>query len=84
MGIASISLEETAMGRPLYEKYDFIKMNDEMELPEWSKAKAVVTFYITAYFWRNRSDKALHLEIADAWIGESTGLTGAIPECKKF
>ena len=23
----------TAMGRPLYEKYGFIKMNDEMELP---------------------------------------------------
>ena len=33
-GITSISLEATAMGRPLYEKYGFIKMNDEMELPE--------------------------------------------------
>ena len=28
----AISLEATEMGRPLYEKYGFIKMNDEMEL----------------------------------------------------
>lgn len=34
MGITAISLEATAIGRPLYEKYGFIKMNDEMELPE--------------------------------------------------
>ncbi len=34
MGITAISLEATAMGRPLYEKYGFIKMNDEMELPK--------------------------------------------------
>lgn len=33
-GITAISLEATAMGRPLYEKYGFIKMNDEMELPQ--------------------------------------------------
>lgn len=33
-GITSISLEATAMGRPLYEKYGFVKMNDEMGLPE--------------------------------------------------
>ena len=33
-GITSISLEATAMGRPLYEKYGFVKMNDEMELSE--------------------------------------------------
>lgn len=33
-GITAISLEATVMGRPLYEKYRFIKMNDEMELPE--------------------------------------------------
>lgn len=32
-GITAISLEATDMGRPLYEKYGFIKMNDEMELP---------------------------------------------------
>lgn len=32
-GIRAISLEATAMGRPLYEKYGFVKMNDEMELP---------------------------------------------------
>lgn len=33
-GITAISLEATEMGRPLYEKFGFIKMNDEMELPE--------------------------------------------------
>lgn len=33
-GITAISLEATDMGRPLYEKYGFIKMNDEMELPK--------------------------------------------------
>ena len=32
--IQAISLEATAMGRPLYEKYGFVKMNDEMELYE--------------------------------------------------
>ncbi|MBQ7430508.1 MAG: GNAT family N-acetyltransferase [Butyrivibrio sp.] len=31
-GVKAISLEATDMGRPLYEKYGFIKMNDEMEL----------------------------------------------------
>ena len=31
-GIDAISLEATDMGRPLYEKYGFVKMNDEMEL----------------------------------------------------
>ena len=31
-GISCISLEATAMGRPLYEKYGFTPMNDEMEL----------------------------------------------------
>lgn len=33
-GITAISLEATDMGRPLYEKYGFIKMNHEMELPD--------------------------------------------------
>lgn len=32
-GVTAISLEATAMGRPLYEKYGFVRMNDEMELP---------------------------------------------------
>ena len=32
-GIDAISLEATRMGRSLYEKYGFVKMNDEMELP---------------------------------------------------
>lgn len=31
-GILHISLEATNMGRPLYEKYGFVKMNNEMEL----------------------------------------------------
>lgn len=31
-GINHITLESTAMGRPMYEKYGFTKMNDEMEL----------------------------------------------------
>lgn len=33
-GVTAISLEATAMGRPLYEKYGFVEMKDEMELPE--------------------------------------------------
>ncbi len=33
-GISWISLEGTDMGRPLYEKYGFVKMNNEMELSE--------------------------------------------------
>lgn len=33
-GITAISLEATDMGRSLYEKYGFVKMNDEMELPK--------------------------------------------------
>ena len=32
--ITAISLEATAMGRPLYEKYGFVKMEHEMKLPE--------------------------------------------------
>lgn len=31
-GIIAISLEATDMGRPLYERYGFVQMNDEMEL----------------------------------------------------
>ena len=33
-GITHITLEATDMGRALYEKYGFIKMNDEMQLTE--------------------------------------------------
>ncbi len=32
-GVTAISLEATDMGKPLYIKYGFIEMNDEMELP---------------------------------------------------
>lgn len=32
-GIARITLEATRMGRPLYEKYGFVGLGDEMELP---------------------------------------------------
>lgn len=32
-GITDISLEATDMGRPLYEKYGFVQLKDEMELP---------------------------------------------------
>ena len=31
-GITAVSLEATDMGRPLYEKYGFTAMKDEMEL----------------------------------------------------
>lgn len=33
-GITAISLEATDVGRPLYEKYGFVRMDHEMELPE--------------------------------------------------
>lgn len=33
-GIKAIFLEATDMGRSLYEKFGFVKMNNEMELPE--------------------------------------------------
>lgn len=33
-GIDAVSLEATDMGKPLYEKYGFVKMNDEMELQQ--------------------------------------------------
>ena len=32
LGISQITLEATEMGRPLYERYGFVKMQDEMEL----------------------------------------------------
>ena len=31
-GVLQIALEATDMGRPLYKKYGFVKMQDEMEL----------------------------------------------------
>lgn len=31
-GVSQIALEATDMGRPLYEKYGFVKMEDEMEI----------------------------------------------------
>lgn len=33
-GVSAISLEATDMGFPLYRKYGFVKMNEEMELPD--------------------------------------------------
>lgn len=33
-GIHAISLEATQMGRPLYERYGFVPMENEMELPD--------------------------------------------------
>lgn len=31
-GVLQITLEATDMGRPLYERYGFVKVEDEMEL----------------------------------------------------
>ena len=33
-GVRFITLEATASGQPLYESYGFVKMQDEMILPE--------------------------------------------------
>lgn len=33
-GVDCITLEATQMGRPVYEKYGFVKMRDEMILPQ--------------------------------------------------
>lgn len=33
-GISAVSLEAAQMGKPLYEQYGFIKMENEMELPQ--------------------------------------------------
>ena len=33
-GVTAISLEATAMGKPLYERFGFVSMEHEMELPE--------------------------------------------------
>ena len=38
--VVSISLEATDMGRPLYEKYGFVPMRNEMELPMCSSGSA--------------------------------------------
>lgn len=40
-GVTAVSLEATAMGRPLYEKYGFVRMDHEMELPEdfWERGR---------------------------------------------
>lgn len=40
-GVGQIGLEATQMGRPLYEKYGFVKLEDEME---WAYDKAFHTF----------------------------------------
>ncbi len=37
-GVSQISLEATAAGRPLYEKYGFVKMEDEMEFKSNQRA----------------------------------------------
>lgn len=42
-GITAISLEATDMGRPLYEKYGFTKMNSEMELLRSLKDDRITT-----------------------------------------
>ena len=42
LDITAISLEATAMGRPLYEKYGFVKMEHEMKLPENTGAEVKI------------------------------------------
>ena len=39
-GVTAITLEATAAGRPLYEKYGFVPMEHEMELPEEIESEA--------------------------------------------
>ena len=36
--VSQIALEATNMGRPLYEKYGFVKMEDEMEMIYYNKS----------------------------------------------
>ena len=36
-GVSQIALEATDMGRPLYEKYGFVKMEDEMVIKQYEK-----------------------------------------------
>lgn len=42
-GVLQIVLEATDMGRPLYEKYGFVKMEDEMELGRTGQSAALGT-----------------------------------------
>jgi ribosomal protein S18 acetylase RimI-like enzyme len=42
-GVSHIALETTEMGRPLYEKYGFVKIEDEMELIKWQGCISCVT-----------------------------------------
>ena len=49
-GVSQITLEATEMGRPLYEKYGFVKMEDEMEKvdkPRITKAESWKEFNAT-------------------------------------
>ena len=42
-GVLQIALEATDMGRPLYERHGFVKMEDEMELIKLQEFISYVT-----------------------------------------
>lgn len=44
-GVTRITLDATSMGRPLYERFGFIPMPDEMELPQQDESRRIYDAY---------------------------------------